>query len=100
MTTQGDTSNRETSSKEHMTSVKLVKKGLLPPPAMNSAHPSTTVILNIVQGNNRDIQQIKANLLKQRASWTHVNLESQFFQKLHKHETFGSCQRDIVQEVF
>ena len=84
MTAHGDTGHQKTSLKDQMTSVRLVNTSSLPPGAMNSKTPSPTVNLQVVQESDRDIQQIKAILPEQWAPSTHVNLESQFLQKLYE----------------
>ena len=83
-TAHADTGHLKTSLKDPMTFVRLVNTVSLPPQAMNSEGTSTTLTLQIVQENNRDIQPFSAIPLQQRAPPTPVNFESQFFQKFYK----------------
>ena len=95
MTEHSGTGHQKTTLKEQMSFVILVGTGSLPPQAMNSVGTFTTNSLQFVQENNRENQQIKAISLEERPPPTHLNFESQFFQKLIQKETYGSCQKDI-----
>ena len=96
MTAHGDTGHRETSLRDQMTIVRLVYTRSLPPPAIKSVSPSTTVNLQVVQEINRDMQKTRAILLEQRAPPTHVNVESQFYQKLDKNMKHFEVIREIL----
>ena len=96
MTAQGDTGHRKTSLKDQMTFVRLVNRGSLPPRAMNSIGPSTMDSLQVVQENSRDIQKFRAITLERRAPPTHMNFESQFFQKLYTNIKYLEIVKGIL----
>ena len=62
---------------------------------MNSVSVSNTVNIEVVQENERDIQQVKAVLLKQLAPVTQVNFENQFFQKFYE----NNKRLEVVKEI-
>ena len=59
LTARRDTGYRKTSLKDQVTFVRLANIGPLPPRAMDSVSSSITIKLQVVQENNRDIQQVK-----------------------------------------
>ena len=100
MTAHGATVHGKTSAEDQMTFDRVVKINSLPPRAMNSVSPQNTVILQVEPENNRDIPKIETILSDQTAPPTHVNFESQFFQKFQKkYETFRSHERNPVLKV-
>ena len=99
MTAHSDTGHRKTSLKDQMNIVRLVNTGSLPPRAMNSLSPSTTVNLQVVQENIRDIQEIKSIFSEQRAPPTHVKFGSQFFKSFIKTWTVWKLSKGHCAEV-
>ena len=85
MTAYGKNGDRNSSLQNQMTFVRLINNSSLPRRARNSVSLSTTVNLQVVQENNRDIKQDNAIISEPQAPPTHVNFESQYFQKLHEY---------------
>ena len=100
MTARGDTGHQKTSLKDQMTFVNLVNTGSLPNVPMNSVIPSTLVSLQVVQENKSDIQQIKTILLELQGLPTHVNFESQFYQKHYEKKRIEIVNRIMCRKYF
>ena len=84
MTAQIEDGHRKTSVDDEITWVRFLNTSSLPRRAINSVSLSSTVILQVVQENNRDIQKMKSTRLEQIAPPTLVNFKSPFLQKLRE----------------